>query len=115
LEIIIKSGFKNPPYVIESTQNLEFWDNENNLIARESVIFKYNPGNLFVKITSSSNRAGEVSTFTFSFTILNQISKGGFIMINFPHFNQNSGAKEVELKSCVSSTVKNELLNKKVI
>lgn len=111
---IIISGLKNPSYVINSNQNLEIWDENNTLTAQDIIKFQFLQGIILATITSTSNLAGEVSTFTFTFQISNPILQGGYIMIYFPYFNQNSGAKDFEYLSCLSSTTNIELLNKKV-
>lgn len=110
---MVKSGFTNPPYSIESSENLEIYDKDNSLIAKEIISFQYVPGILNAKITSTSDLAGEISTFTFKFDLTNPILRGGYIMIDFPYFNQNSGALAHELLSCISDS-NVQLINKQV-
>lgn len=113
MTIIIK-GLNNPPYVIKNSQDFEIWDENDKIAAKEQITFAFHPGTLLANISSASELAGEVSTFTFSFQITHQILKGGYLMVFFPFFNQNSGAKEYEKLSCLSSSTDIKILNIKV-
>ncbi len=78
----------------------------------DSLMFNYEadvltPGT----ISSSSNLAGDISNYTFSFTPKNPILKGGSILINLPYLNQNSGASTKDLKSLIYDKTTPTLIN----
>jgi hypothetical protein len=53
-------------------------------------------------MTTSSQNAGESANYTFSFTTTSPILAGGSIIINFPYFNQDSGAASNSMISLIS-------------
>lgn len=89
-------------------QNNNFLDGINN------IEFIYQVDQIYPTLISSSQNAGGVSVLTFSFKPTNPIPKGGSILIQFPYFNQSSGAPDDSLISMINRSTLPALLQPKV-
>lgn len=105
LAITISKGIKNPPSLYVENGEFRVYDKNNNLIPSftETIQFTYDPDILNCIMTSSSDIAGEVANYTFSFNPTNPILAGGSILITFPYFNQDSGAVKTNMISLINS------------
>lgn len=106
LDITILTGILNPPSTYVENGEINVYDNNNNLVPAftETIIFTYEPNIFTCALTTSLENAGEVANYTFSFMTTSPILKGGSIMINFPYFNQDSGAPSNSLISLINVT-----------
>ncbi len=106
LDITILTGITNPPSTYAENGEINVYDNKNILIPAftDSIIFSYEPNTFNCALTTSSENAGEVANYTFTFSTTSPVVKGGSIMINFPYFNQDSGAASNSLTSLISGT-----------
>jgi len=100
------TGITNPPSTYAENGEINVYDNKNILIPAftDSIIFSYEPNTFNCALTTSSENAGEVANYTFTFSTTSPVVKGGSIMINFPYFNQDSGAASNSLTSLISGT-----------
>ena len=106
LDITILTGIVNPPSTYAENGQINVYDNKSNLIPAfiETIMFSYEPNTFTCTLTTSSENAGEMANYTFSLMTTSPILKGGSFMINFPYFNQDSGAASNSMISLISGT-----------
>ncbi len=92
LRLTILDQLTNPPSAFCDAFNISVVDELNNQKISVSSNYSIEAGKLnMAKITSASEKSGEVTDLTFSFIPSNSILKGGLIYIILPFFDDNLG------------------------